>query len=278
MPPTRFPGPICQTKDWYEDVEDGTLARMPSPDGNVLGQSPATALAKTPARVVASGACSFLNPVARGTVTAPKEVFERLRKNAPPAQISPTRPKASQTWPDGSTSAALEQEIQIGNQQIKVIRPTDTQASGKNLPTTAQLAEALRAVPDTQRAYTQTVILSPMPAPDSDATHTVGGKGGGGEIDLFPVPEAQTQTDFDNRIQHESGHNYQGHLWQSAQDVRAWQDAADADNRRPSPYAAKNAGEDFSEFIILYNAVKGTACEATARQMYPNRWQKMAGY
>jgi hypothetical protein len=31
MPPFRYPGPICQTKDWYDDIEDGTLARTPSP-------------------------------------------------------------------------------------------------------------------------------------------------------------------------------------------------------------------------------------------------------
>ena len=62
----RFPGPVCQTWRSYE-IEDGTLARMPSPipvQNGLIGF-------QEEGPVVAMGACSFLNPVLSGTVSAP---------------------------------------------------------------------------------------------------------------------------------------------------------------------------------------------------------------
>ena len=97
-------------------------------------------------------------------------------------------------------------------------------------------------------------------------------------MNLFPMNTTQSQNDFDNRVMHESGHNYQESLWKSGADVQAWGSVATADKRLPSPYAGSNFGDDFCEFGILYNAAKGTACEATATQLYPNRWKKMASY
>jgi hypothetical protein len=203
-----------------------------------------------------------------------------LRRNSGAARISPPRPRASQTWLDGSSSAAVEQEIQIDRQTISVIRPTQADAAGKNLPTTVQVAEALRAIPTRQRAHTTTIIVSPKTHPNSTRTSTIAGEAGAGEITLFPVSSAQSQNDFDNRFTHESGHNYQGRLWASGAGaaVQAWGAAATADNRLPSPYAGKNTGDDFCEFNILYNTARGTPCEATARQLYPNRWTKMVSY
>jgi hypothetical protein len=49
-----------------------------------------------------------LNPVPLGTVTVPKEVFERLRGESGGAKVSAAKPKTSQTWADGSRSAAVE--------------------------------------------------------------------------------------------------------------------------------------------------------------------------
>src|SRR5438105_12439949 len=271
MAPFRFHGPICQTKDCYEEIDDGTLARIPSAAPSTVG-SRGQSQAPPP---LASNAYSFLNPRQSGTVRAPQEAFDRLRGNSGSATISSPKARASQAWPDGSSSAAVEQEIRIDNQSIRVVRPTDADATGKNLPMTAQLAEALRAIPAVQRSHTTIVVLSPRPHPDSTPTQTVAGQGGSGEIDLFPVNSPQSQNDFDNRLTHESGHNYQGSFWQSGADVHEWQTAAAADNRLPSPYAGATTGDDFSEFNILYNAARGTPCEASARQLYPNRWTKM---
>ncbi len=275
---SRLPGVICQTRDWYDDLDDGTLARMPSPLPATLGSPSSGGSSSAPQQLVATGACEFLNPRLRGTVRAPQEAFDRLRGGSGAARVSPPQPRTSQTWADGSASAALEQTIQIDRQTIQLIRPTDADALGKNLPTSAQLAEALRAIPADQRAHTTRVILSPRAHPDSTSTQTIAGNAGSGEITLYPMNSAQSQNDFDNRVTHESGHNYQGSFWHSGADVQAWLTAATADNRLPSPYAGENPGDDFCEFGILFNTARGTPCETVARELYPNRWQKMLEY
>lgn len=272
-------GPICQTKDWYDYGPDGILERRPAITPATLGLTPPAAAGTSPPKAVARGECSYLNPVPLGTVTVPKAVCDRLRGESGAAQISAAKPKASQTWVDGSRSAAVEVQITIDGQQILVTLPTDADMKGKNLPTVQQLAEALRAVPKDQRAFSKKVFLSPVPSQQSTAQRTVGGDAGSGEITLYPVPDRQEQNDFDNRVMHESGHNYQEQLWSGgAQAVAAWQAAARSDDRRPSPYAAQNAGEDFCEFNILYNAAHGTKCEEVAKKIYPNRWAKRESY
>ena len=274
MPPFKYPGPICQTKDWYDDIEDGTLVRTLSPLPSSVGSAAPQGAAKPPRRVVAKGACSFLNPQSRDTVVAPAEAFERLRKRSGAAKISPPVQKAEQSWLDKSKSAAIVEEVQIDNQKIVVIRPTENEVKGKNLPTTKQVVEALRAVPAGQRAWTNEVIISPVKDPKSPDSAADAGDGG---VTFFPMDKAQSQNNFDNRLMHESGHNYQGSLWKQT-GAGPWETAAKADDRRPSPYAARDYGEDFCEFIVLYNTAKGTSCEAVAKQIYPNRWKKMKEY
>lgn len=271
-------GPICQTKDWYDYTPDGMLRRRPALTPGPLGLTPPPT-GKAGKKAVALGKCSYLNPLPSGTVTAPKEVFDRLRADSSGATVSAPKPKASHTWANGSRSAAVEQDIVIDGQRILVTLPTDADAKGKNLPTMKQLAEALRAVPAAQRAFTKKVFLSPVPSNDTTPQRTVGGDAGSGEMTLYPITEGQDQEDFDNRVMHESGHNYQESLWSGGkQAVTDWQVAANADDRRPSPYAAQNTGEDFCEFNILYNAAKGTKCEEVAKKIYPHRWAKRESY
>jgi hypothetical protein len=284
----RSPGTICRTLEKFAGVEDGTLARMPSSRPVTLGvRADAEAPATTPTaagpvpvtklRPTAKGACAYLNPVPKGTVQAPRASFDRLRRASGAARISGPQAVAAHTWPDKSSSAAVQQSIEIDGQTITVIRPPESVEAGKNLPSTKELAEALRALPADQRANTQRIIVSPTPSPESTGGRVVGGTASRGEIELFPVPDAQSQNDFDNRVTHESGHNTQGKFWSSAADVSEWQRYADADKIRPSPYAAQGAGEDFCEFLILFNAARDTKCEKMARGIYPNRWKKMQG-
>lgn len=278
MPPFRYPGPICQFRDWYEDSDAGTLVRTRTPSPATIGLNGSVAAKDSTASKTASAACSYLNPRPAGTVVAPQEAFDRLRARSGAARVTPPQSKDSHAWPDGPASPAIEQEIQIDGQTIRVVRPTDADARGRNLPATDQLAEALRAIPAGQRAHTTRVVLSPRPHPHSTSSRTIAGEAGSGEITLYPVNTAQTQNDFDNRLAHESGHNYQGSLWSSGQEVREWQTAAAADAGVPSPYAGENPGDDFCEFSILYNTARGTSCEAEARRLYPNRWAKFAQY
>src|SRR5438445_751874 len=136
MPPFKYPGPICQTKDWYDDIEDGTLVRT-------------------------------LSPL--------------------PSSVGSAAPQGAAKSPDSAADA------------------------------------------------------------------------GDGGVTFFPMGKAQSQNNFDNRLMHESGHNYQGSLWKQT-GAGPWETAAKADDRRPSPYAARDYGEDFCEFIVLYNTAKGTSC------------------
>lgn len=278
MVPNRRPGPIGQTEEQHDAIDDGTLNRSRSEPPSTIGSPGSQGPLQTAPVVLASGACSFLNPRSSGTVRAPQEAFDRLRSNSGSATVSSPQSKASQSWRDGTSSAAVEQVITIDGRPIAVVRPTDADATGKNLPTTAQLAEALRAIPASQRALSNRIVLSPRAHPNSTPSKTIAGDAGSGEITLFPLSASQSQNDFDNRLTHESGHNYQGSLWNSGAAVQQWQVAATADNRLPSPYAGDNAGDDFCEFGILYNTARGTPCEAAARQLYPNRWVKMVAY
>jgi hypothetical protein len=215
------------------------------------------------------------------TVRAPGDAFERLRRNSAAATISAAQAtKQPYAWPDKSTSPpALELEIQIGTQKFKVYRPGPNDAKGKNLPTDQQLATALRAIPEVQRACTKTITLSPKPSPEAvSGQYTIAGDGGWGTIDLYPVHSQQTQEDFDNRVMHECGHNYAEKVFGGGPEgVQAWKAAFEADTQPPSWYA-RSPGEDFPEFLILYNTAKGTPCEETAKQIYPNRWKKMESY
>ena len=268
----RYPGPVCQTKDWFDDIDDGTLVRTKSPLPAYF------AISKQAAASQAASQCAFLNPRKTGTVRAPQAAFDALRKKSPGAKVSRAKVKASQTWPDKTTSAAMEQEIAIGTQKIAVISPTAADVKGKNLPSVLELAESLRAIPSRERAYTKTVVLSPKAHPSSKANATIAGEASRGEITLFPMSSAQTKNDFDNRLAHESGHNLQEQLWKSGADVQAWGTAAAADKNHPSAYAKGNFGDDFCEFNILVNTTKGTPCQTAAKKLYPNRWKKRANY
>src|SRR5260370_24475288 len=99
MAPLKHPGPTCQTKECYDNIEDGTLARTPSPLPAHVDSAAPQGTPKAAHRVVAKGACSFINPQAKGTVIASPEAFGRLRKNSGTAKISSEKSKASQTWP-----------------------------------------------------------------------------------------------------------------------------------------------------------------------------------
>lgn len=278
MAPNRQPGPVGQAKQRTAKIDEGTMARSQTAPPSTIGSPGSAAPQQSGPVAAATGACAYLNPRTTGTVRAPQEAFDRLRSNSGSGTVSAARSRDSNAWPYGAASAATEQDITIDGRTITVVRPTDADAAGKNLPTTAELCEALRALPANQRHCTHKVILSPNPHPSSTPQKTVAGEAGSGEITLFPTRGAQSQNDFDNRVMHESGHNYQGSLWNSGAAVREWQTAATADNRLPSPYAGENTGDDFCEFGILYNTARGTACEASARQLYPNRWAKMVAY
>ncbi len=48
-----------------------------------------------------------------------------------------------------------------------------------------------------------------------------------------------------------------------------------ADPQSPSEYSDAAIDEDFAESCVMYALSKGTACEATARAMFPNRYREL---
>lgn len=252
--------------------------------------SAAVAPVKSRTRPTARGKCAYLNPVTSGRVKVPLEAFERLRKKSGPAQISAPRvltdkkawPKATE-WPDPLAGIAIYQEIVIDGQKFRVIRPSEQDVQGKILPTIEQLADALRAVPADQRKHTTTALVR------LQGKGGVLGLGGAGEIEIFPLDPSRNakeqdqyarspQAYFDSLVTHECAHNYQATFWTDAGGAKEWEEFAKNDHTPPSIYARENGGEDFCEFMVLYNAAARTPCEALLKKIYPNRWLRFTTY
>lgn len=261
MVSNRFYGPICQVRDWYTE------------DRRVLGASAAVSASSKQAS--ASAPCWFETQPIPALVMAPDEAYVRLRRQGGTANLSAGTSLADYRWPHGPASEAQRFVATLGSQQVEILRPLSTVA---NLPSAQQVCHALQAVPAVQRAFTRRVILCPTPHPNSTARSTIGGEAGSGEVTLYPSSTPPTQNEVDNRIMHEIGHNYQGNFWHSRDDVAAWGAAAALDPQAPSRYAQGNSGDDFCEFLIIYNAVRSTACEAAARNLYGHRWSQLERY
>jgi hypothetical protein len=286
----KNPGPIIQIKDGhgaYYDSRFETRSFLPGVLIEKIKQAQAENAKKSLAeklariarqRVVASakGPCAFINPSNKRTVSASSEAFTRLRNRHGSATItSPQKKAAKRWWINGPVFRAIEQKIIITGHTIRAIRPLEADIKGKNFPTIKQVAEALRTIPPDQLIHTHSFALSPKPSPKGETT---AGEGGSGEVVFFPVSTAQTQNNFDNRMMHECAHNYHAKFWAGPDGLTKWQDAADLDNRLPSLYCREGAGEDFCEFLILYNTTDGAECEVTCSKIYPHRWAKVAEY
>ncbi len=301
----RFPGPVCRTQVTHQSINDGTLVRARSPVPSMphcpagppavarveqAGSPAAVAPAKSHTRPTARGKCGYLNPVTSGRVKVPVEAFDRLRKKSGPAQISAPKvladkkawPKATE-WPDPLAGSAIYQEIVVDAHKIRVIRPSDEDVGDRILPTIGQLAEALRAVPADQRKHTTTALVR------LQSKGGILGLGGAGEIEIFPLDSSRNakereqydkspQAYFDSLVTHECAHNYQAVFWTDAGGAKEWEEFAKNDHTPPSIYARENGGEDFCEFMVLYNAAVGTPCEALLKKIYPNRWLRFTTY
>ncbi len=242
----KFYGPICQVRDWF----DSDFREVIAP-------------------------CWFESATLPQRVIAPEGEYNRLRSNGGAATLSAATAIATYQWPYGTASNAERFIATLGGSSIEITLPVGGSAT---LPTARQVCDALKAVPSRHRMHTTAVILCPTPHPTSTTRRTVGGEAGSGTITLFPLTSAITQNDVDNRIMHEIGHNFQGSLWHSGADVATWTAAAARDARSPSTYAQSNSGDDFCEFLIIFNTVRGTLCEPSAQAIFRNRWNQMLTY
>jgi hypothetical protein len=269
-----FPGPICWLSQLAE-INDGTMVRAVSNPPGQIGMSPARSTNTSAAQ---TSSCKYVEQKLSGTVSVPDASFNRLRLSNSIARLSAPSLLSAYQWPYGPPTNAVQQVITIDGHDISVIRPPDSVIQQNNLPTINQIAEALRAIPRKQRQHTTIVKLSPVSNPGSRSGYVVAGEGGANDIILYPVAGTQSQNDFDYRIMHESGHNYQSSLWNSAQSVAEWSATVTSDGNSPSPYARTGTGEDFCEFYVLFVTSRGTNCALRLKTLYPARWKKMTGY
>jgi hypothetical protein len=97
--------------------------------------------------------------------------------------------------------------------------------------------------------------------------------GESGVVDVW-VKGAGRPQDVAASLVHETGHILSQRRWGGDADARwiPWKSAMSSDAVRASGYAKNSQGEDFSEALSLYAAVRGTPAEATYRALMPGRF------
>jgi uncharacterized Zn-binding protein involved in type VI secretion len=179
---------------------------------------------------------------------------------------------------DAQPRAAETRNVVVRGQTIQIISPT---AGGAVTPDAA--AQSLAVLPAAALKSINTVVLSPNVNPDdaywAQQYNTPGfqsaATGGGGVVTYYPVMATADQQGMDSTMLHESGHCLSGKLYNNVTTPPQWQAAMTADNRSVSAYSDNATAEDFAESTSMYGATKGTSCEATARQLYPKRYEEL---
>lgn len=212
------------------------------------------------------------------TVESSKANFDRIRK---PATLGPPKAIKYKFPGDAAEQDALEYEVDVNGRKKKLIMPKNPPA-GKSLPTAEQLAAAMGTVPGSQLDKIPQVVASPNPNPDDAYWATEykipdfssAATGGTSGVTFYPQ-DKWSQEFTDSTMIHEGGHSYSNDLWSDEDQKKAWEKAMSSDGRSPSKYADSSTDEDFSESLVMYSLSKGTACEATAKQLYPNRYKSL---
>ena len=212
------------------------------------------------------------------TVESTKANFDRIRK---PATLGPPKDIKFKFPGDAAEQDALEYEVDVNGRKKKLIMPKNPPA-GKSLPTAEQLATAMGTVPGPQLDKIPQVVASPNANP-SDAywatqynipNFSSAATGGTSGVTFYPQNN-WSQEFTDSTMIHEGGHSYSKDLWSDDAKKKAWEKAMKSDGRSPSKYADSSTDEDFSESLVMYSLSKGTTCEATAKELYPNRYKSL---
>jgi hypothetical protein len=224
--------------------------------------------------------CDFLK---KGQlVTGSSKQFDGIRK---PAVVKKPGTTVKHTFPgDTKEQDATSYQVDVGGTIVNVIMPTASPAEkGTHLPTIDEVAKGLGAVPQGQLSTIKQVEVSPNRNPSDSywaTTYNTPGfrsaaVGGNGSVTMFPTPSKLEQSRIDSNLIHEGGHTYQSEIWKNAATKKAWADAMKRDPLSPSTYADKSIDEDMSESLVMYSLSKGTTCEATAKKMFPNRYEEL---
>ncbi len=212
------------------------------------------------------------------TVESSKANFDRIRK---PATLSKPKDIKYKFPGDAAEQDAMEYEVDVNGRKKKLIMPKKPPAN-KSLPTPEQLAAAMGTVPGPQLDKIPQVVASPNPNPSDQYWATQynipnfssAATGGTSGVTFYPQ-DSWSQEFTDSTMIHEGGHSYSKNLWSDNDKKTAWETAMRGDGKSPSKYADSSTDEDFSESLVMYALSKGTTCEATAKQLYPNRYKAM---
>lgn len=213
---------------------------------------------------------------------SPPLVSSILPGSAPPApfQIGEAQDVASHTFASGA-APARRHEVRVGDRTVPVYMPQSAQS---NTHTVQEVARGLASLTPGALAQIDRVQVNPGQNPhdahwarvyNSPNFRSYMTAGSAGVVDIYPSNGRPSQNGLSNSLVHEVGHIVGQRNWgSSAQDGRwnGYRQAIAADGVAPSQYARNSPGEDFSEFLTLYNSVRGTSQEQELRALMPNRF------
>jgi hypothetical protein len=189
---------------------------------------------------------------------------------------------------EGGPADALKYEVEIDGKKTPVYLAKHKDPNSGPTHDIDSVAKGLAALPPESRALVKEVRVNPKPN-SQDAYwavkyndkkfHSYMTAGAAGTVDIYANVKGDPlgpQLQLENSMIHETGHVLSGKMWGDDTDGpqwKPWRDAIAKDKMTPSQYAKNSPGEDFSEFLVLYQSVKGTPAEAELRELMPERFK-----
>lgn len=218
--------------------------------------------------IVVPPECAFLKKFGKEATGGRLDRLRDSHSSSAPVPVNQTIPG------DTSTTPMLKREVVVRGHKVTVYEPVSGAPAGQWLPSSDSTAKGLATLSDQQLRNIKEVYIVPHPRTDMPSAvadyHD-------GKIRYFPRSEPHPQSDIDWALHHEAGHAYSiDEYWKKDPGARdAWKKAIADDQRSVSDYGDTNEVEDFADFMVLYADVLGTPCEASARELFPNRFREM---
>lgn len=214
---------------------------------------------------------------------SPSLVASVLRGSSQPAPMNIEGPKvvASHGFASGEAKAK-RYDVRVGERSVPVFMP---EPAAPNTHTINEVARGLATLTPGALSQIERVQVNPGANPHDAYWAKVYGEpnfrsymtaGAAGTIDIYPYGHYASQDGLNNSLVHEVGHIVSQRNWGNSNQDKRWDDyrnAIAADGIAPSQYGRNSPGEDFSEFLTLYNAVRGTSQEKELRALMPNRFR-----
>jgi hypothetical protein len=199
--------------------------------------------------------------------------------------------------PVSDRTRTTEHTVTVDGQPYTVTIPPRNEAAlkGRFLPGIEEIAKAIAALPPWARAALTHIEVRAAPSERNEQHRRASGNPEhqsfmeadmNGRVTIFPVPQNPRlpfeQQHVDGSLVHELAHTISKQKWdggakfKSGRDNPAWdgwRNAIQNDAIIPSNYARDSVEEDFSEYVKLYEQVRGTPQEKELREMMPERYR-----